>query len=360
MTLAKIHASDIATWKACRRRWEWSSSLHRNLEPAKPYTPFLLGRAVHHALEHYYGSGMLPEESLASFWQEETVKMQVHGALWETEQQIIAEQYELSLGLLEHYLMWLKTIKGPLANDQYETVATELRFEVPLRDPFGTVSDKVMLAGRIDGVCRRKSDGTLWLREFKTARGIQERLNMLPYDEQPIVYIMAATEHYGEPVQGVIYDIIRKKLPAYPKPLANGMLSQAKSQKTSFAYYLHAIRDHHGPAATPEFIRANYGLFLQVLKEEAEPFFDRVVVQRTPEQLELAARDIWVVAHEMVDPTMYVFPSSGYHCNYCSFKVPCALKNYAMDYEAVLAAEYRPRSDNPEEVLVEEVASEAS
>lgn len=353
MTLAKIHASDIATWKACRRRWEWSSVLHRNLEPSKPYTPFLLGRAVHHALEFFYRDGTEPSVSLQEYWIAEIQRMEKHGTLWEPEQELIREQWDFSVGLLEHYMLWLNAYKGEWSNEAFETIDTEVRFEVPLRDPYGTPSDKVVLAGRIDGVCRRKSDGTLWLREFKTARSISERLNMLPYDEQPMIYIIAASEHYGEPVAGVIYDVIRKKLPAQPKVLASGFLSQAVSQKTSFVHYLQAIREHHGVEATKEFIKASYGPFLLNLKSSEEPFFARIPFIRTAEQLELAARDIWVVAHEMVDPTMYIFPSPSYHCNFCTFKVPCALKNAAMDYEAVLAAEFKPRTDNPEEVLEE-------
>lgn len=353
---AKIHASDIATWKGCRRKWDWSSVLRRNLEPSRPYTPFIFGRAVHHALEHFYRSETSPEVSLGEFWRSEIARMSEHGALWPEEENLIAEQWDFSIRLMNHYVMWVDELKGPLANEHFETVDMEVRFDVPLRNSLGVTSDVARLGGRIDGVVRRKSDGTLWLREFKTARSIKERINMLPFDEQPILYMIAAAEHYGEPIHGVIYDILKKSEPVVPKVLANGFLSQAKSIKTSYRVYLDTIRRHHGAEATSEFIKSNYGQILVDLRERdtEDPFFQRIVVQRNPVQMEMALRDIWVVAHEMVDPTMNVYPSPSYGCSFCQFKSPCALKNQGLDYEYELSINYRSRSDNPEEAIEEE------
>jgi PD-(D/E)XK nuclease superfamily len=53
-----IHNSDRATFKACRRKWDWSSPARQNLtvraDVAGIYQPFFFGTGIHYALENYY------------------------------------------------------------------------------------------------------------------------------------------------------------------------------------------------------------------------------------------------------------------------------------------------------------------
>lgn len=67
------------------------------------------------------------------------------------------------------------------------------------------------LRGKIDGVYRDKKD-KLWLIEHKTKSRINEDdlMLQLTMDSQNLFYILAAEIIFGEPVQGVLYNIIRK------------------------------------------------------------------------------------------------------------------------------------------------------
>jgi hypothetical protein len=344
--MLEVHASDLLTYKQCRRKWVWAT--RRNLEPKRPYGPFMVGRAVHLCLEKYYGTSpadraQFSAEAVLREHRKE-VDAQV-GSLWKTESAYIDELFGQSLGLAEHYVLWANNSDV----DKHLTFITlEQEFRIPIRafdakHPNGFLSRRAFLAGRFDGVVRDERDGTLWLWEIKTARSIEERVRWLPLDEQANIYCLAAQRLFGERMEGILYTLLRKKIPTSPARLASGFLSQNMSIDTTAQAYLDAIKAQHGEQATPEFIREHYGAILEDLLRRPSTYFARTGIKRTQAELEAVERNLWAVVLEMLSPTMVPYPSAGMHCNYCTFREPCIQMNLEQDYEATLATAYQQR-----------------
>lgn len=344
MAKAEIHISDIRAFKQCRRKWDWSSMLRRGLEPDKPYAPFFTGRAIHHALEHYYKTGTDFGVSLSAFLEHEQAEMERTGALWPVEEAIIQDQIILIEGLLEHYKIWLQYEHGRWSDEQLEFISLETPFSVPLRAPTGRPSSKVFLAGRFDGIVRRRDDGTYWLWETKTARSIDELKRSLDNDEQAGTYMLAAQELFNVPITGVLYNIIRKKLPTAPRVLQNGMLSVNQSIDTTAYYYMSFAMSHHSDWDRSAVLAA-YGDILQTLLDRGNQFFARVPIYRTQSELAQLAKDLWTVALEMTRSSTPIYPSPSWmNCNFCHFRAPCLAMNAGADVEFILSQEFRPRA----------------
>lgn len=340
---SEIHVSDLRTFKTCRRKWNWSSPLRRNLEPAIPYAPFFTGRAIHHCLEHYYSSGKSFDEILAPWLANEMAEMEKFGKLWPQEMRKIEEQVTLIRGLLDHYALWVSKLTGKWADSNLEFIALETDFSVPLRNPQGRASTKVFLAGRFDGLVRVKGDDTFWIFESKTTRSIDELSRSLANDEQCGAYIYAAQQLFDVPVSGVLYNIMRKKLPTWPETLQNGTLTKRKNLDTSPEVYLEAIKRNH-PNIDAEGIRMWYGDMLQHLLGQENKFFARIPVRRTEHEIKQLQSDLWAAALEMTRSTTPLYPSPSWlNCNFCAFRGPCLAMNAGSDVELLLSTEFQER-----------------
>lgn len=85
-------------------------------------------------------------------------------------------------------------------------VALEEEFKIPHRLEDGS---EVFLRGRIDGLLRYKKQ--LWLMENKTKSIIDDRItDYLPLDLQTTIYSYVVEQKYGEPVAGVLYNVIKR------------------------------------------------------------------------------------------------------------------------------------------------------
>lgn len=356
MSKYEIHISDMTSFKECRRKWHFSSLLQLGLERDVVYPPFFTGRAVHYCLEQYYehwGGGTMDaqefmRQELARFLKRELEDVNFEN-LWEDERTKIEEQIELISGMLDHYVIWTRSNQGPWMDSNLEFIALETEFSVPLRNPeTGRPSSRVYLAGRFDGLVKRRDNGTYWLWETKTARTPKELIKTLGNSEQTGAYIYAAQELTGQRISGVLYNILRKKVPTQPRILNNGMLSVAKQIDTTAQYYLAAVRAHHQgqEGFDNDFIIKHYGDIIQHLldKEQESPFFVRIPVRRTIREIESLHERVWQVALEMVRPSTPLYTNASWkNCGNCPFQGPCIAWEAGGDYEAILRAEYRPR-----------------
>ncbi len=345
MPLAEIHISDVRTFKQCRRKWWWSSPLGRNLEPNVPYAPFFSGRAVHYALEMYYGKKHVPfQTSLDKFFAHEEKEM---GTLWPIERNTFNEQVELVRGITDHYKLWSTGFEGRFADDKLEFLSLEQSFRVPIFARSGRKSTKVMLSGRFDGVVKVAGENgdTYWIWEIKTTRSIEELTHSLANDEQAGAYIWAAQQMYKVPITGVLYNILRKKVPTQPRVLQNGMLSVAKDIDTTAEAYFNAIHTLH-PDWKMETIQEYYGEILDTLIQKGNTFFSRFPVYRTQVEIETLAENLHATALEMTRPTTVRYPTPGWmNCKFCHFRSPCLAMNAGADVEFMLEHEYRQRGD---------------
>jgi CRISPR/Cas system-associated exonuclease Cas4 (RecB family) len=344
MPTFSIHISDVLTFKQCRRRWDWASPLRAGLEPRKPYAPFFTGRMLHHVMEHGVAAQDNMEGVVEAFLADERAKM--GDKLWAFEKESIDEQRSLVVGMAEHYQNWAHRQTGPFADSNLEFIELEQNFSVPLYNPRGAKSNRIILEGRFDGIVRRKDDGSIWIWEIKTCRSIPERERQLVNDEQATAYTYAARHIYGaDKVGGIIYTLMRKKAPPFPAVLDNGFLSKNIQGHSVDSYFL-AIKRHHGRNATREFVAQHYGDVLGKLftkGDREEEYFKRVVVSRNEAEIATIMQDLWVVGLEMARPTPPIYYHAGWHCGYCLFREPCLAKNAGRDYQEMLRHDYQPK-----------------
>src|SRR5690606_30397833 len=169
---------------------------------------------IHRALEAYYGRGEDPAEFWKAWSEKEFQRMsQEQGGMFREEEEIYLEQRELGISILSNYLQFAKQ------NDNFEALMTEQQFEVPIRHPVdGTPVG--LLVGTFDGIVRTP-DG-LWLLEHKTSADRWSEDSVDPgYLDQVIGYMYAGQLVFGQPLDGVLFNILRKKVPRVP-PLVYG------------------------------------------------------------------------------------------------------------------------------------------
>lgn len=101
---------------------------------------------------------------------------------------------------------------GTPDDEEFEVVALEQEFSVPLVDPrTGRQIGEWKRGGKVDGIIRKRSSGKLWLMEHKTAARIDAQyLAKLWLDFQITSYSGVAAEIYKEPLEGVLYNVTRK------------------------------------------------------------------------------------------------------------------------------------------------------
>lgn len=288
-------------------------------------------------------------DSLKTFLEVERAEMERIGKLWPQESELIAEQIVLIGGMLQHYTEWVEQDTSKWSDKNLDFWKLETTFSVPFRTPSGRPSPRVFLAGRFDGVVRRKDDGSYWLLEHKTTRSISELVSSLDNDEQAGAYLIAAKELLSIQPAGVLYNVLRKKVPTEPMILQSGLLSQNKQMDTTVYAYIRTAQRHHFPdfrsiADCNKFIMDQYGEFLQHLMDQGNKFFLRVPIYRTGREMDQLQHDLWTVALEMTRPSTPLYPAPSWsNCKFCHFLAPCLATNSGMDVDILLENEYRKR-----------------
>lgn len=324
MQTQDIHISDVLTFKRCRRAWNWASPLRGNLTPLKPYSPFFIGTVVHGAIRQYYYYGVNLVDSVDALVDEYfTPLRKAYPATYEAHSAEIASNADFCKQLLEHYKQWARSFNGPFNDRLLDFINVEQAYNVPMRTNRGFLARHLRKAGKFDGIVRHRVDNKLYLWEVKTTKSILQRERQLDLEEQADSYALDVQEMLGEPIAGIIYTLIRKALPVEPAILKRGGLSQNKQIDTTFERYLAAVREYHGHNASTEFIADTYGEFLQHLLDNGNPFFHRVMITRSPEQLKIARNELYAVAREMTNPAVKIYKTGDIHCNWCIFREPC-------------------------------------
>lgn len=354
-TLPEIHITDLTAFCTCRRKWDYSSMLRQGRQPSFPPEPLLLGQGVHEALDYGYqesagtnepmGFDFLAARNRFDYWLKlrEARIIKYTGPLWPQEIELLAGVRELGLAMLKHYSLW-----SPSRDFRYTLLGTEMTFKMPIPSLLSPVdghySPALNYAGRFDGVVRNLYNGRHYVLEFKTTKSIS-RMSGVFRGMQPTAYIWAASEVYKTPITGVLYRILRKKIPSDPVPLqAAGKFSKAKRQNTSwewFKYWIEAWAKYH-KVTTERVLALNKGV-KAMLQEKGNEFFKEQVITRGDGQIQECLRALAYEGAQMANPDTPVYPLSGMHCGWCAFKEPCDLMSLGMPYSALLDAEYAPR-----------------
>lgn len=331
MSKQQIHISDVIQFLQCRRAWNWSSKLRNHLTTKKPYEPFYFGKVMHKFLEYHYKKHQLNIDAFGD----------IAARIWlENQPDHIPEFIEFGAQLFEHYQTWQASDQSQWCDNNVACwLGLEQDFTVPVLTPVGKASSKFVFSGTVDGIFRSRVDGRLYLHEIKTTSSIDRRIPQLQFELQPTAYMWAVEQIYQEQIAGVVYTLIRKKIPADPDVRNDGTLSRNKAIDTTAEHYRECIKRQH-PSWNNLQIKSVYGDILQTLLDEPNRFFRRVLITRTRSELDQFGAMLYSVARDMTRRSTPLYHNPGYFCGNCLFQQPCLLQSRGDSPAAYLAEHY--------------------
>lgn len=398
-----IHTSERRSFRGCRRRWDWIS--RQFYYPKVTARPLEFGVAFHAGMEKYYEFylGLFanpdPEAAMKLAVQEfhkvtadQRLKyVRNHGPLDADKDADYNDRQQLGADMLKYYF----TNVAPIADKGLKPLKVEIKFEVPITNPYtgeqdlwckcdhcwrqfkrsdvyrkeytsweryleavdelcgshdGTAEEEysknwkglpVTYGGRID-ILFEDSLGRLWIGDWKTAArlsGTETSDEYLWNDDQITAYVWAL-RLIGFNVAGFIYAEIKKAVPVEPEPLKSIRLgrrfSVSKQIVTDWKLYEQTVMENDSYA----YEIGLYDDFIDYLKREGPNFHSRHQVNRNDEECRQAGINIWLEARDMVNPSLPIYPNPGrFHCkgfgpdSGCAFWEPCLGTNRGEDVD---------------------------
>lgn len=180
-----VSNSEIQTWLRCKRKW-WLSYGRGFGAKETAFTGALsFGSRIHECMERRAANG----EDLLAVWDE--LSKDILNRQLERDEQIgqrddeahteIRKEYNLGRAMLEGFLDWSEETGF---DENYELVAAETIIEAP------SGVEGMTLRGKLDQRVRRRSDGALMFRDWKTfnSSNFANGIRTFPMAEQPRFY----------------------------------------------------------------------------------------------------------------------------------------------------------------------------
>jgi hypothetical protein len=362
--IIEIHTSDRGTYKRCRRRFGWQSTLRENLVRIGPdQKAFFLGTGFHFAMEDFHGYQRFSHPALAF--------AAYYDAQKEADMPEEAEEaLDLAVGMIEYYVedwivehpesfktLWIEgvpQVEVEIAVDITDLLAERAAYEsksVWFDEILSQYNDerrgpadgraRIQYVCTFDRVCVDSHDRIATL-DYKTAASFDE-LN-LQTNPQAGSYDWAANLFYG-PVgykpEGIIWQQHKKTVPHQPKRLAKKGLSVALDQSTTFRLYRKALREEYGEPPWPSKYDGILSILADQQDERGDRFVRREMLRRNEHQREVEQEKIVAEVLEMLDPGLPLYPNPTKDCSWdCAFKVPCLALDDGSDHEFILRTEY--------------------
>jgi PD-(D/E)XK nuclease superfamily len=346
-------ATERASFKRCRRQWDFGAGTRQDLEPLdRPVRPDL-DRAVRDALAVYYFPGMwdwdrsvrLPlvaqELERALTRQRERSGRDAGLAVWQ-------EALEAGRVLVDRYARWAATA------DRFSPVLVETDFEVNVLDPVrpeaGLVTaagETIRYAGRIDLMAVDAHD-EYWIVRHRVTEAGWTPTGQLVADEEALAACWAWEQFYlGMAITGTVYNELR--LPSTDPGRRAGwpwprLRSRAATRRP-------AVRQHEpsgGGRSIPQhrrmYAQARAPRRVQPIEQRTEDGFRRTWVRRAPADVAEAGRRLGADAAEMAREDVEVYPTpSVANCPPCPYFEPCRALQADRNAQPILDSRYRKR-----------------
>jgi RecB family exonuclease len=266
--------SRMACAKLCLRKHYYSYEI--GMRPDRDSAPLRFGSAYHNALEIYDLAGHdAAFEAIDANYADRPPY--IPDDEWQTEREKVRRLFAA------HLWRW--------ENEQYEVIATEQTFEMPLRNPdTGASTSNFTLGGKIDRIIRL-ADGREAVQEYKTtSEDIADGATYwrrLRLDSQISLYLLAA-RNLGHASATVIYDVTRKPT---IKPKRITKAEQKKIAETG-EYFGEPVEDRTVETETP----AMYGARLTAdIADRPDHYFARHEIPRLDSDLDEFAAELWQI-----------------------------------------------------------------
>jgi hypothetical protein len=273
--MQRMTNSRLRAYRRCPRLHHYSYNL--GIRPAVAHENLSFGTLVHAALEAWWlASAESPEDRL-------------NAALLPLEKEPDPfTRARARVMIYGYHERWID------ASDEYETVAVEREFEIPLVNPStGAESRTFTLAGKVDAIVRKRATGEFYLMEHKTsAEDVSPGSDYwarLVMDSQVSIYIGAAAS--SEPVQGCLYDVLGKpgQKPLQATPEADRKYTKpTKAEPTPRLYANQRESD--------ETVEEYESRMLEHVASNVDRYYARSTVVRFGSELQAAAADTWHAA----------------------------------------------------------------
>ena len=195
--MLKVSPSELSKFRRCRRSWALTYFYKWGVDPARaPATSAaLLGTRIHAALEAYYGYDIDPVSALGVIYEHEKHKRP------DAEGELEGE-HAWAHTMVSGYLQWAAETG---VDEEYDVVAVERAVEVPI---LLTNGEMAVISGKLDQIVRRKFDGAILLRDWKTV-GSLHKADLLVLDEQMRIYSALLTRASdGMRVDGALFAML--------------------------------------------------------------------------------------------------------------------------------------------------------
>ncbi len=319
----ELHVSytKLKTFKTCLKKYEYKYV--QGLTPKERVQKVELGKYLHHLLRAKYKGLDVVAESQA-YWDENTEGMFTEELDDFQEVRTTAEQ------LYNRYFAEYASIDAT-----WKVIMCEESVRVPVP---GTNA----ILQFIPDLIIEDESGTRWLVDHKiTGVDFSRWEESLVLDEQANLYLWGVNQ-IGMNVSGVIFNLVRSKLPSVPGELKSGGLSKAKAIDTDIQTYTQAIVDR-------ELNLADYEDILEYIKTSCKPFFGRVSTYRTPEELKVIEAELVAVTKHLQKVKAPYYRTAGQHCEWgCPYKQLCIMDIKNCDTSQYVDYMFDKRDDEPE------------
>jgi hypothetical protein len=356
-----VTPADRASFRRCRRQWDFGARCRRNLEPTgRPAVPDLES-ALREALAIYYFPGMwdwrrsvtlplvIQGFERAMDRQREAAGAGADAAAW-------PEQGEAGLRMLRRYFSWAPDV------DTFSPVLVQAEYEVNVVSPAdpdaGLVAASgaaVRYRGMVDMLAVDTHDA-YWIVRHSLVSGPWPPIGELLEDTETLTACWAWEQFYlGMGIEGVIYNEIR--LPgsaptaASPEPSrqGRGVLRWAGSTKR-WVKGTQRVGQHEpsgGGRSIPQHRRmyatARRPAQVDAIEQRTEEDFRRTWLRRGRAEVAAEGQRLARDAAEMIaDPATYPNPSVV-NCPACDFLDPCLAIFAGDDAGSLIAPAYRER-----------------
>ncbi len=319
-----LTGSRMRAFRTCARlhQYQYVEGFRTAREPEY----FRVGTLVHKGLEAWWQAGPQGGDRL------EWALAAVAGLAFDPYEQATVEEM-----LRGYELRW-----GGGA-DAYEVIGVETAYEAPLLNPVTWAASRTWrLAGKIDGIVRRRADGRVLVLEHKTtgesiADDTASYWQKLALDHQISGYVIGA-ESLGHQVDEILYDVLRKP---QQRPLLATPIESRKFTKDGRLYATQRDRDET-PDEYRERVRA-------AIEADLFGFFVRREVPRTESQIREYMVDAWQQARAMRELELAGAaprnPEACHRFGQCAFWQVCSTSSHPSDHPA----DYQKTDDvNPE------------
>jgi hypothetical protein len=366
-----LRPREMATYRRCRRAWDFGARIRQNYIPAVPTRVFDFDKAIHDALAVYYFPAMddwdrsiVRPLALKGFFrsmEEERARYETVAALTAEQEEEWDEAMERGEAMLDGYFAWA----APL--DTFASIFSDQEFWAPVPDPANPGSDLVNHAGReirylgrVDHLFSDHND-EYWIADHRIVGDEWEDDDLLLLDLDGLAALWATELTYPQlRIAGTVYNELRTAVEVDPS-LERGEGFQAQDGRTMRRpRHVHTRRSPMTPQAEISIQDQDLAALATVppfASEEGQPvdhisiretgqWFRRTYVRRGRGSVRDIGLRMAAEAAEVANPALPIYPNPApANCGTCVFRAPCIALNEGADPTPVLEASFRRRTE---------------